>query len=268
MLGLVLRNEFRGRRLKGTRIELPEATRMAARDFLRINYPSGDVLRAIEAIGPGQARPVALIGERGLWKSHQGVIDLVEDAVQVVDFKTGKQKDAHELELQMYAVLCWRRTGVRPSRLAVQHLTQRREFEVREADLLAADAHLESSIADARRLLADTPAEARPGKECDYRAARAPCGAEWRAYQASLGRPTEGTTKVEVVVAAQPSLSGFLTEVGGREVDVVIDATVAQHLPEVGPGVSLRLLDVVGRDERKTFEIRPWTEVYGVRQER
>lgn len=134
-------------------------------------------------------------------------------------------------------------------------------------ELLAAEAHLEASIADARRLLADTPAEARPGKDCGYCAARAHCGAGWLAYQASLGRPTRGTADVEVVIAAQPSPSGFLAEVGGREVDVVFEAAVGQQLPNVAVDDRLRLLDVVVRDEGKTFEVRPWTEVYGVPEE-
>ncbi len=70
MLGLELRKEFRGRRLKGTQIELPKAIAMAASEFLRITYPTGDVLKAVEAIGPQQGRPVVLIGERGQGKSH------------------------------------------------------------------------------------------------------------------------------------------------------------------------------------------------------
>ncbi len=70
MLGLELREEFRGKRLKGTQIELPSAVAVAAADFLRITYPTGDVLTALEAIGPSQGRPVVLIGERGQGKSH------------------------------------------------------------------------------------------------------------------------------------------------------------------------------------------------------
>lgn len=75
MLGLSLRDEFRGKRLKGTAIELSNdsntgATQMAAREFLDITYPTHDVLKAIEAIGPNQGRPVVVIGERGLGKSH------------------------------------------------------------------------------------------------------------------------------------------------------------------------------------------------------
>lgn len=75
MLGLKLREEFRSRRLKGTAIELANenntgATQVPAGEFLEITYPSGDLLKAIEAVGPGKTRPVVLIGERGQGKSH------------------------------------------------------------------------------------------------------------------------------------------------------------------------------------------------------
>ncbi len=75
MLGLTLRDEFKGRRLKGTAIELTNknntgATQVSAADFLRITYPSHDVLKTIEAAGPTQGRPVTLKGERGQGKSH------------------------------------------------------------------------------------------------------------------------------------------------------------------------------------------------------
>jgi hypothetical protein len=75
MLGLKLRDEFQGRRLKGTAIELANknntgATQVSAADFLRITYPSHDVLKTIEAAGPGQGRPITLKGERGQGKSH------------------------------------------------------------------------------------------------------------------------------------------------------------------------------------------------------
>lgn len=75
MLGLTLREEFRGKRLKGTAIELSNdtntgATQVTAKSFLEITYPTHDVLKGIEAIGPNQGRPVVVIGERGLGKSH------------------------------------------------------------------------------------------------------------------------------------------------------------------------------------------------------
>lgn len=75
MLGLTLREEFKGKRLKGTAIELSNetntgATQIAAKEFLGITYPTHDLLKGIEAVGPGQGRPVVVIGERGLGKSH------------------------------------------------------------------------------------------------------------------------------------------------------------------------------------------------------
>ena len=75
MLGLTLRDEFRSKRLKGTAIELSNdsntgATQIAAEEFLNITYPTHDLLKGIEAVGPGQGRPVVVIGERGLGKSH------------------------------------------------------------------------------------------------------------------------------------------------------------------------------------------------------
>lgn len=75
MFGLTLREEFRGKRLKGTAIELSNdqqtgATQIAAKQFLDITYPTHDVLKGIEAVGPNQGRPVVVIGERGLGKSH------------------------------------------------------------------------------------------------------------------------------------------------------------------------------------------------------
>jgi hypothetical protein len=75
VLGLELRTEFRGRRLKGTAIELSNdnntgATQIAAQEFLGITYPTHDLLKGIEAVGPNMGRPIVIIGERGLGKSH------------------------------------------------------------------------------------------------------------------------------------------------------------------------------------------------------
>ena len=42
---------------------------IAAQDFLEITYPTHDLLKGIEAVGPDQGRPVVVIGERGLGKS-------------------------------------------------------------------------------------------------------------------------------------------------------------------------------------------------------
>lgn len=75
MLDLQLREEFRGVRLRGTTIDFNNAAKtgaldMGAKDFLRITYPSIDLLKTIKAVAPGQNRAVVLIGNRGQGKSH------------------------------------------------------------------------------------------------------------------------------------------------------------------------------------------------------
>lgn len=61
MLQLRLREEFRGKRLKGTTVDFKNqsgtgALDVAASDFLKITYPSHDLLKAIEASNSGRAR--------------------------------------------------------------------------------------------------------------------------------------------------------------------------------------------------------------------
>lgn len=75
MLDLQLREEFRGRRLKGTTIDFTNisgtgALDRSAADFLEITYPSVDLLKTLEAAAPGRSRPVVLLGSRGQGKSH------------------------------------------------------------------------------------------------------------------------------------------------------------------------------------------------------
>lgn len=130
MLGLSLREEFRGKRLKGTAIELANdaktgATQIAANQFLEITYPTRDVLKGIEAVGPDQARPIVVIGERGLGKSHlmaalyHAVTDptstaawlsswsntLAEPAIAKISLRQGTQVIGESLHRQRYKFL-------------------------------------------------------------------------------------------------------------------------------------------------------------------
>ena len=75
MLGLTLRPEFTGRILQGTQIDLTNskntgATQQSAAQFLKITYPTADLVGMLRAATPGQSRPIALMGERGMGKSH------------------------------------------------------------------------------------------------------------------------------------------------------------------------------------------------------
>lgn len=75
MLNLKLREEFRGKKLKGTMVDFTNrqgtgALDKSAEEFLNITYPSVDLLKLVEALQPGKARPVVIIGSRGQGKSH------------------------------------------------------------------------------------------------------------------------------------------------------------------------------------------------------
>jgi hypothetical protein len=75
MLELILRQEFRGERLKGTTIDFSadkptSALQQSTTEFLSITYPSVDLLRVFEATQPDKSRPVVLLGGRGQGKSH------------------------------------------------------------------------------------------------------------------------------------------------------------------------------------------------------
>lgn len=75
MLGLQLREEFRGTRLRGTTIDFNNdaktgALDMEAKEFLAITYPSIDLIKSIKAVAPGSNKAVVLVGNRGQGKSH------------------------------------------------------------------------------------------------------------------------------------------------------------------------------------------------------
>ncbi len=75
MIDLSLREEFKGKRLRGTTVDFTNrkgdgALQQTAADFLRITYPSYDLLKTIESAQPGKSRPIALIASRGQGKSH------------------------------------------------------------------------------------------------------------------------------------------------------------------------------------------------------
>jgi hypothetical protein len=76
MLGLRLREEFREARLRGTTVEFTNEAKtgaldQSAKDFLRITYPSIDLIRTLEAATAlSSNRTVVLVGDRGQGKSH------------------------------------------------------------------------------------------------------------------------------------------------------------------------------------------------------
>lgn len=130
MLELKLREEFTGKRLSGTTIDFKNrkgtgALDRTATDFLNITYPSADLLKTIEAVQPGQARPVVIIGSRGLGKSHlmaaisqmlrdpeageawchEWATSIKNDVLTKISFRSEMEIIAESMEMQNYKFL-------------------------------------------------------------------------------------------------------------------------------------------------------------------
>jgi len=75
MFELKLRDEFADQGLSNTAVELSSkardcATQKSAKDFLRITYPTLDILKALRTVGKAEGKPIIVVGERGAGKSH------------------------------------------------------------------------------------------------------------------------------------------------------------------------------------------------------
>ena len=130
MLGLKLREEFAGKRLSGTTIDFKNrrgtgALDRPAKEFLNITYPSTDLLKTIEAVQPGQSRPVVIIGARGLGKSHlmaaisqmlrdpeageswckEWAPTIQNDVLKKISFRSEMEVIAESMEMQNYKFL-------------------------------------------------------------------------------------------------------------------------------------------------------------------
>lgn len=198
-----------------------------------------------------------------------GIIDMVEfknDGIKLTEFKTGKPKEEHLLQLQLYAVLWWRTTGNLPNLLSLQYVNDCKDTPVSASGLVTAEKHLAENINESRRVLSSKPAEARPASECGYCPVRARCTVGWQAHQAPIRHMMSDTTDVALTVVNEPAATGFSADLDGREVSVVFEAGVGKQLIRIEASDHLRLVDVLVRDGGKTFEIRPWTEVYRASQ--
>lgn len=197
-----------------------------------------------------------------------GVLDRVQhtdEGVEVVDFKTGKANDKHQKQLLRYAVLWWRETGAAPVRVSAQYLNGIQSWPVTKGTLEEVEADLEKTIPRLNEALRGHPAPARPGVDCRTCAVRARCAVGWATgEQAALA---DGRGDAELVVKSTVGDHGFLAQSrSGAEIAVVYEAPVARLLPERFNGQVLRVLDGVWKEKRSQLELKPWTEVFLVRE--
>ncbi len=198
--------------------------------------------------------------------AFSGFIDLVRmtrAGVEVVDFKTGKEKPEHIGQVYLYALLWWRETGVIPVSVALQYLNHRKVVAITEAELVRTEQNLMVRITRTRCRLEQKPPEATVGEDCRYCEVRAHCDPGWRAIQSQQGHPKAGTIDMEITVEGGVIATGFTGRLSKKKtVAVVYNAAVGERLPLFGDGDRLRVLGGVVGDEGKSLEVRAWTEVY------
>jgi hypothetical protein len=94
MLGLTLREEFRGKRLKGTAIELSNdtntgATQIAAKEFLEITYLTHDLLKwSVDCSADHSLR----VPEYRLWLKDHLALYGVKNAVLAPGYRSANQQ--------------------------------------------------------------------------------------------------------------------------------------------------------------------------------
>lgn len=191
-----------------------------------------------------------------------GVLDriqLMNDGVEVVDFKSGKASTNHKAQLARYALLWWRVTGELPRRGTVQYLDAYASWDVDPNGLEMVEAAVAESITALTSQLEAQPAPANPGPVCSRCPVRARCDDGW-AYGEEIAR-TEGRGDAQLTVSGAQGPHGFLArDMSGNEVAIVHEAALASLVPALGVGQVVRVVD--GLRKEKELEIRAWTEVY------
>ncbi len=188
-------------------------------------------------------------------------IQLSACAVEIVDFKSGAPKPDHKTQLERYAMLWWRNTGVVPAHGVAQYLDTRISWPLAEADLVRTEAALAREIESAAGFLGAHPAAPKVGQSCRFCPVRARCTEGWA--HVDTGTVSDGNLDLEVKVVSEPGSAGFLAKSRtGRDVAVVHNAAIRSLLPAVRPGDVIRVVGGRGMQDSKELEIKAWTEVY------
>jgi hypothetical protein len=196
-----------------------------------------------------------------------GILDLIratDEGVVVVDFKTGAPRPEHQEQVELYALLWWRKTDEVPVRVAVQYLNGRQEWSVSRERLESLERTLEANISDASTSLRNPPAEARPSDDCASCLVRARCDEGWQFAQALRNRPRGYARDLEAVVVSDPTATGYLIKCAdGTEFPVVFEASIGTALPKIRCGDRVRMVGVHQRDSGE-LELARSSEMYRV----
>lgn len=275
---------------RSLRAQVPDLRARTQTLLSSVRVPSVRVSREQprQAVGQAYRAPLAegIYAERELraptlgWKGKADLLVIAPTSCVLTDFKTGPPDQAHEFQLQVYALL-WSRdselnpSGRRADRLTVAYSSGRREVVAPEEARLKELEHEVLARRDAAvRLVSHHPPEARPSTEhCGYCAARQLCSEYWDVHLKAHGLQQTnrrfGDLEVTVTGRHGPASWDAVAEVSGwlpHGKSIVLRTSDDFSLQ---PSQRLRIVDAgitVDEDEAQpaVVTISALTEIYSV----
>ncbi len=222
----------------------------------------------------GSRTEVALYARRISWKGKADLVTVDENSCEIVEFKSGAFKSAHEVQIRTYATLWFLDDELNPDRRRADRLRllypdQTREVpaptEV-EIDTIARDL-IKRRQASARELAAFPPA-ARPSEgSCSFCDVRQLCDPYW---QSTLGANERGIVDLQIEILATHGPASWDAVVTGTPQAVAHSRVLvrSRHQQAFRPGDSVRVLgvmlasDVDNASAPGIVTIYPSSEVY------
>lgn len=203
----------------------------------------------------------------------RGIIDLVRadgNETVLVDFKTGKEKDEHALQLKYYAVLWWRRTGQRPAKLELRYPHSSKAVDYNPKDLESIEKSLAKRIELATKMLSPdrAPAAAQIGDHCRFCEPRAYCDAYWtgrRSLRITGIRGAQPGEQIDLELMIQDLVGDTVLKVSDEKektVELTYPSGSQNVFGKFELGKKLRLIGSYVSNDRKYLELRPWSEAY------
>ena len=144
------------------------------------------------------------------WKGRTDLLVLTEKSCHLTDFKSGAADEAHDFQLQVYALLWHRDSELNPGRRRADRLTvayssgQREVTAPTDTRLQELEREVVARRNAAINALSKTPPAAQPTAEnCGFCSARQLCGEywTWRSHAAADQENVSGFSDLEVIVA-------------------------------------------------------------------
>lgn len=199
----------------------------------------------------------------------KGIIDLVIDhqrQVSVIDYKTGKYKDNHRQQVELYALLWWRCKGEIPQNLRVLYNHRVDQFHTSEQDLKSFEKHLEKRLNMAHKALSKQPAKAKTGEHCRFCDSKVNCETYWSKLKTpKLPALTKAKEywEGEITLEGVPQTMSFTgKDAKGNRYQFVFDSAFGNYYGPFEAGDQLRITGGQITSEGDAVKLGHYSKVY------